>query len=116
MLAGRLVYLQAARHTYFQKQADAYRVSTSLLPARRGLILDRNGDALANNVPAAAVYADPQEVTDPAAAAAQLAPILHEDPARLQTLLTPRSSACPLCFSETASDGSRAPTPCRWTA
>ncbi|MDQ2799148.1 MAG: penicillin-binding protein 2 [Armatimonadota bacterium] len=91
-LAGRLVYLQAARHTYFQAQADLYRVSKSLLPARRGLILDRNGEALATNIPAAAVYADPQEVADPAAAAALLAPILHDDPARLQKLLTPRSS------------------------
>ena len=92
MLAGRLVYLQAARHVYFQKQADAYRVSKSVLLARRGLILDRDGEALANNVPAAAVYADPQEVTDPAQSAALLAPILHEDPARLQTLLTPRTA------------------------
>ena len=91
-LAGRLVYLQAARHTYFQKQADAYRVSKSLLPAQRGQIFDRNGEALASNVPAAAVYADPQEVPDPAAAAALLAPILHDDPVRLQKLLTPRSS------------------------
>lgn len=92
LLAGRLVYLQAARHQYFQAQADLYRVSKSLLPARRGLILDRNGEALAANVPAAAVYADPQEVPDPAAAAALLAPILHADPARLQKLLTPRTS------------------------
>ena len=92
ILAGRLVYLQAVRHTYFQKQADLYRVSKSLLPARRGLILDRNGDALASNVPAAAVYADPQEVADPAGAAALLASILHDDPARLQRLLTPRST------------------------
>lgn len=92
MLAGRLVYLQAARHTYFQQQADAYRVSKSVLLARRGLILDRNGDALANNVPAAAVYADPQEVADPVATAARLAPILHEDPTRLQALLTPRTA------------------------
>ena len=36
LLAGRLVYLQAARHAYFQGQADAYRVSKSLLPAQRG--------------------------------------------------------------------------------
>lgn len=92
LLAGRLVYLQAARHKYFQKQADAYRVSKSLLPAQRGLILDRDGIVLAANVPAAAVYADPQEVSDPAAAAAQLAPLLHDDPARLQALLTPRSA------------------------
>ena len=92
LLAGRLVYLQGIRHAYFQKQADAYRVSKSLLPARRGLILDRNGESLASNVPAAAVYADPQEVPDPAAAAALLAPILHDDPAHLQKLLTPRSA------------------------
>jgi len=91
LLAGRLVYLQAVRHAYFQKEADAYRVSKSLLPARRGLILDRSGGALATNVPAAAVYADPQEIPDPAGAAALLAPILHDDPARLQKLLTPRS-------------------------
>ncbi len=91
LLAGRLVYLQAARHTYFQGQADAYRVSKSLLPAQRGLILDRDGTVLAANIPAAAVYADPQEVADPAAAAVLLAPLLHDDPARLQKLLTPRS-------------------------
>ena len=91
-LAGRLIYLQGVRHSYFQKQADAYRVSKSLLPARRGLILDRYGESLAANVPAAAVYADPQEVPDPEAAAALLAPILHDDPARLERLLTPRSA------------------------
>ena len=91
LLAGRLVYLQAARHSYFQRQADAYRVSKSLLPAQRGLILDRDGVVLAANVPAVAVYADPQEVADPAAAAAQLAPLLAADPATLQKLLTPRS-------------------------
>ncbi len=92
LLAGRLVYLQVARHTYFQGQADAYRVSKSLLPAGRGLILDRDGRVLAANVPAAAIYADPQEVSDPAAAAVRLAPIVGEDPARLQKLLTPRSA------------------------
>jgi len=92
MLAGRLVYLQAARHAYFQKEADAHRVNTNILPARRGQILDRDGGALAGNIPAVAVYADPQEVADPAAAAALLAPILHDDSARLQRLLTPRSA------------------------
>jgi len=92
LLSGRLVYLQAARHTYFQRQADLYRVGRSLLPARRGLILDRNGAALAANVPAAAVYADPQEVSNPAATAARLAPLLGDSPARLQALLTPRSA------------------------
>lgn len=91
LLAGRLVYLQAARHAYFQKQADSYRVSKLLLPARRGLILDRNGLTLASNTAAVAVYADPLEVKDPAGTAQALAPLLGEDATTLQKLLLPRS-------------------------
>ena len=91
LLAGRLVYLQGVRHAYFQKQADQYRVSRSILPARRGLLLDRDGSALASNIPAAAVYADPQEVTDPEKTAVALAPLLNDDSARLAKLLRPHS-------------------------
>lgn len=89
LLAGRLIYLQAIRHSYFLKQAEAYRVRANVLPAERGQILDRNGIPLATNVPAKAVFADPVEVVDPAATAAKLAPILGMDPARLQASLTP---------------------------
>ena len=92
LLAGRLVYLQAARHTYFQKEAEAYRVSRHILPALRGQILDRNGSLLAmDDTSAWAIYADPVEVRDAAGAAQTLAPMLGLDAARLQTLLTPRS-------------------------
>ena len=94
LLAGRLVYLQAARHTYFQQKADEYRVSKSLLPARRGLIYDRNGDLLAENTPASAIYADPKMVVDPSGTASKLAPIIGMDPVRLATLLTPRNKRC----------------------
>lgn len=90
-LAARLVYLQVIKHAYFQKQADAYRVSKSLLPSRRGLLLDRNGEPLAINVPAWAVYADPLEIKDIPGTAARLAPLLDMDPAKLQDLLLPRS-------------------------
>ncbi|MDQ2800200.1 MAG: penicillin-binding protein 2, partial [Armatimonadota bacterium] len=76
---------------YYQKEADSYRVSKQLLPAWRGSILDRNGASLAINVPAVAVYADPLEVKDAAGAASVLAPLLGEDAATLQKLLTPRS-------------------------
>ena len=95
LLAGRLVYLQAARHTYFAREAEAYRVSHHILPAMRGQILDRNGSVLAmDDTGAWAAYADPQEFRDTAIAArtAQaLAPLLGLDVARVQTLLTPRS-------------------------
>ncbi len=90
-LAGRLVYLQAVRHAYFQHEADTYRVSKSLLPARRGLLLDNSGEPLAINVPANEVYADPLDVLDKPGTAARLAPLLDMDAARLQILLTPRS-------------------------
>ncbi len=93
LLAGRLVYLQAARHTYFQREADAYRVSRHILPALRGRILDRNGVVLAlDDTSAWAIYADPRMVQDPAGTAQALAPLLGLDPGRLQALLTPRSA------------------------
>lgn len=91
LLGCRLTYLQTVRHAYFQKEADSHRVSKTILPARRGLLLDRSGEPLAINVPACWVYADPLEVQDPAATAAALAPLLGEDPARLQLLLIPRT-------------------------
>ena len=93
LLAGRLVYLQAARHAYFQQQAEAYRVSKRILPAERGQILDRNGDLLAmDNTSAWAVYADPVAVKDAAGTAQTLAPLLGLDVVRVQALLTPRTS------------------------
>lgn len=91
-LAARLFYLQVFRHAYFQKEADTYRVSKSLLPARRGLILDHNGDPLAINVPAWAVYADPIDIKDAAGTAAQLAPLLGMDPDQLAQSLLPRTN------------------------
>ena len=90
-LAGRLVYLQAFRHKYFQKEADLYRVVYRTPPAQRGLLLDRNGDPLAINIPASFVYAEPVAVKDVPGTAARLAPLLGIDDATLQALLTPRS-------------------------
>lgn len=90
-LAGRLVYLQVYRHAYFKHEADLHRVNTDLLPAQRGLILDRNGQPLAINVPASTVYADPVMVKDTATTAARLAPLLGMDQAPLSQLLAARS-------------------------
>jgi len=90
-LGCRLVFLQVVRHSYYQKKADTYRVSANELPARRGLLLDRDGGPLAINVPAATVYADPVAVKDPQGTAAQLAVLLHDDPNRLAPLLLPKT-------------------------
>lgn len=90
-LATRLAYLQVYRHAYFKHEADLHRVNTDLLPAQRGLILDRNGQPLAINVPASTVYADPVEVKDVAATATRLAPLLGLDQASLSQLLVART-------------------------
>ncbi|MGO8673223.1 MAG: peptidoglycan D,D-transpeptidase FtsI family protein [Capsulimonadaceae bacterium] len=78
-LACRLAYLQVVRHNFYQSQGDQSRRNKSILPARRGLIFDRNGEALAVNLPAAHIYADPGEIKDPAqipSIAASLAAII----------------------------------------
>ena len=48
----------------------------STLPAPRGAIFDRTGAVLAHSVEARYVYADPELVEDPAAAADALSPLL----------------------------------------
>ena len=52
VVAGRFVYLQVYQHAEYATQARANRVRLRHLPPPRGLIYDRNGRLLADNVPA----------------------------------------------------------------
>lgn len=58
-LAGRLAYLQVVKHPSFSRQAAQLRGRTLRLPARRGVLLDRNGTLLVSNEPAADIVLDP---------------------------------------------------------
>ncbi len=49
LLAGRMGYLAIAENEKYQLRAESNRVNLSLIPPRRGWILDRNGDPLASN-------------------------------------------------------------------
>ena len=91
VLGLRVVILQVVQNHYFNHEASLYRDKLRVLPAQRGLILDRNEQLLAVNEPGIAVWADPQEVTDPTAAAEQLSPVLGMPVDRLIKLLTPRT-------------------------
>jgi penicillin-binding protein 2 len=51
-LLARLSYLQVLRHDYYTELSQGNRVRLDPIPASRGLILDRNGNVLANNEPA----------------------------------------------------------------
>ncbi|MGH2795471.1 MAG: peptidoglycan D,D-transpeptidase FtsI family protein [Actinomycetota bacterium] len=75
-VAGRLVHLQVLRAEAFEDLGARQRVRHVELPAKRGTILDRNGVPLAMSVDAAAIYANPQFVTDAPATAAAIAPLL----------------------------------------
>ena len=52
VVAGRFVYLQVFEHTDYSTRARDNRVRLRHLPPPRGLIYDREGRLLADNVPA----------------------------------------------------------------
>jgi penicillin-binding protein 2 len=52
VLVGRLFVLQVMRYDYYAGLSQGNRVRVEPLPAQRGLILDRNGQVLAENRPA----------------------------------------------------------------
>ncbi len=55
--------------------------------ARRGAILDRDGNVLVRSLPSQSVYAVPAEVTDPHGVALKLAPLLRKPPRALESEL-----------------------------
>ena len=61
-LAGRAAYVQVIGNDFFQRQGEVRFARTLELPANRGRILDRNGLILASSVPAASIWAIPEDV------------------------------------------------------
>lgn len=51
-VAGRLFYLQVIRHEYYSTLSRGNRIRNEPIPTSRGLILDRHGAVLADNMPA----------------------------------------------------------------
>ncbi|MEL0281549.1 MAG: penicillin-binding protein 2, partial [Actinomycetota bacterium] len=77
VFAARLVDLQAVRGEALADAALSQRLRTLEIPAYRGSILDRTGQALAVTVEARDVTADQTLIEDPAALSVELAPILE---------------------------------------
>jgi len=61
-LAGRALYVQVIASDFYQRQGEVRFARTLALPAHRGRILDRNGFILASSVPAASIWAIPEDV------------------------------------------------------
>lgn len=90
-IAVRLVDLQVVNAQHYRDLALEQRLRTVPLPAERGSVFDRNGRDLAISVQRSSIYADPRVVTDPATAAARLAPIVGVDEATLVRRLSDRT-------------------------
>ena len=60
ILLGRMVYLQLWRGEYYTKQSDGNRLRQSRIIAPRGLIFDKDGKELVNNLPGYAVVLQKQ--------------------------------------------------------
>ncbi|MFN3509883.1 MAG: penicillin-binding protein 2 [Tsuneonella troitsensis] len=86
LLAGRMAYLSIFENEKYRTEAESNRVNLSLIPPRRGWILDRNGAPLASNKADFRVDIIPDRMPDPKREIATLAPILGLTPEKVRDL------------------------------
>jgi stage V sporulation protein D (sporulation-specific penicillin-binding protein) len=75
-LTWRLVDVQLIKGPVYAKEALAQRSDTVEVFARRGSILDRDGNVMVRSLPSESVYAVPHDLADPDKTIAQLVPIV----------------------------------------
>jgi penicillin-binding protein 2 len=103
ILFGRLIYLQVLAHEHYITLSDDNRIKILPLPPNRGLIFDRNGLILADNLPSYRLEITPEQVHDMDAtldALSQLVNIRDVDRKRFEQLRkrTPVFKPVPLRF------------------
>lgn len=82
-IVARLHHLQVDQHEVYAQRAARQQQRIVSLDPPRGTIRDARGRELAVSAEVLSVYAVPREIEDPAAAAADLAPVVGRDRARL---------------------------------
>jgi cell division protein FtsI (penicillin-binding protein 3) len=87
VLAARAVYLQAMKTDFLQEKGEARYARVLEVPATRGRILDRHGDALAVSTPVKSVWAIPGDVPLSGDERRKLAALLDMSPPELQRRL-----------------------------
>jgi len=83
LLVGRAFQLQILDQNFYKKQGDVRQIRTLPLAAHRGMMLDRNGEALAVSSPIDSIWADPQELIKQEHKLDLLGYALEMDPERL---------------------------------
>jgi penicillin-binding protein 2 len=88
LLGVRLWYLQVRDGVYYRDLSENNRTRTVLLEPARGLIYDRNGVLLANNVPSFTLYVTLEDVKDRAELAARLSVLIGLEPEMIEKKLS----------------------------
>ena len=88
LLGLRLWHLQVREGPYYRDLSENNRTRQVLLEPARGLIYDRHGVLLANNVPSFSLYVTLEEVKDREQLIGQLSELLGLDPALIRKKLT----------------------------
>ena len=65
LLAGRMAWIAVAENERYELESESNRVNLTLIPPRRGWLLDRNGAPLASNRADFRVDIIPERLTDP---------------------------------------------------
>src|SRR5512134_676339 len=92
LLALRLWHLQIREGPYYRDLSENNRTRSVILEPARGLIYDRNGILLANNVPSFSLYVSLEDVKDREALIEQLANLIGLDPALVRKKLAVRGA------------------------
>ena len=83
LLAARLGYLAIAENEKYRTESESNRVNLTLIPPRRGWILDRNGAPLASNRADFRVDIIPERLKNPEATVDELGKLLDLDAGRI---------------------------------
>ena len=83
LLAARMGYLAIAENEKYRLESESNRVNLTLIPPRRGWILDRNGAPLASNRADFRVDIIPERLKDPEGTIDQIGALLSLEPSRI---------------------------------
>jgi penicillin-binding protein 2 len=86
MLAARMGYIALFQNERYKTLSESNRVNLSLIPPRRGWILDRHGEPMATNRTDFRIDLIPERVLDPEKTIGELGQLLSLTPVQLQDL------------------------------
>ncbi len=84
LLALGVFYRQVIQNEFLQREGEARYLRDALIPARRGIITDRNGEPLAVSTPVETLWCDPRKLVNQPDKIPLLAKALALDPAFLR--------------------------------